>query len=30
MGVKDPARHGAHVPAINQHRHSQGFNDFVN
>ena len=29
MGVTDPARHGAHVLAINQHRHSQGFNDLL-
>jgi hypothetical protein len=29
MGVTDPTRHGAHMLAINQHRHSQGFNDLL-
>jgi hypothetical protein len=29
MGVTDPTRHGAHVLAINQHRHSQGFDDLL-
>ena len=29
MAVTDPTRHGAHMLAINQHCHSQGFNDLL-